>query len=577
MTLRRRTLAGLAAMPLVGRIDAAVPSPPDALAAVPAVEPRTPVLAIQPLPPAIATFTAGVAGQTDLARWLVNDRPKTRLRLRANTVAPGTSGAADMPPVIPLQSQYPELSLDGRWLRYDGGAAASTAVGASAVRLQIEASDNGFNATDAAGIVVSDIATIQVDTPLAQIRHGLDRWSSFDALTRAVMGDAPAGSAPRGRVDLIGSTFELSPGMLSDSAERPAPVAVLQFPCTIRALDANDRPVLRSASGRRDIVQVQALALPPIDGEVVLQDLVIRDNRAWYDSGEAGVRIKDRFGGRSVRIERCEFVRCQNAVAGGDPGQTLRIIDCRIVDCGVGGQAHAVYVQPQRLEFFGNLVLQSPGNRLARAHLLKSRAMVSRILGNRFVLNDCPGSYLIDIPNGGEAEIGGNLLHYGSASDNSSATLVAYSAEGARGDLASAPPRFAAGRRFSLVARNNTLRSDFPGDSRGFVIDRHIGLRSEGGQAATDPDPLLIADNTVDHAGALALVIRRDRGGAASEQDRSADFGDNSIAQRTAGDAAAPPAPRANSAGPYAARRFTGSSALGTGSVAHTFRSRGAG
>jgi len=49
---------------------------------------------------------------------------------------------------------------------------------------------------------------------------------------------------------------------------------------------------------------VQASLLPPIVGEVVLQDLVISDNRAWYDRGEAGVRIKVEFAGRSMRVER---------------------------------------------------------------------------------------------------------------------------------------------------------------------------------------------------------------------------------------------------------------------------------
>lgn len=570
-TLTRRGLLGLLATGSASVVGGAADdvSRPLGAGPLPQVQPRE-AFAARPL----LRFTAGEPGRLDLSRWFrPQDPAATRLRLRANIMPRGSAAT----PLVTLPSQQTEFSLDGNWLSYDASAGAATAVGAAAARLQIESSDSAFDNKGA--FEVSEIATIVVDAPAATIGHGLDRWPSFDAVSRAVMGNAAPGSAPRGRTDLIGTTFEISPGMLSEALGRPAPVVVLQFPCTVRALDPIRRPVLRSVSGERDIVQIQAGWLPPIDGEVVLQDLVIRDNRSWYDTGEAGVRIKDRFAGRSVRIERCEFVRCQNAVAGGTLGQTLRIFDCRIVDCGVGEQAHALYVQPQWLEFFGNLVMQSTGNRQSRAHLLKSRALNARILGNRFELGYCPGSYLIDLPNGGEVEIGGNQMHHGPVSDNSRATLIAYAPEGAHGDLAGRPPRFSPGRRFSLTARNNTLASDFPGRTQAFAIDRHVGQRAEGGQAFTDPDPLLIVDNVFRAVGAKVLVACRDRSvDRTQEQDDSARFPDNSIGGPVAAslgeDGSA--APR-NAAGPYAARRFTGGSALGTGSAPYTFVRHGAG
>lgn len=534
-------------------------------------------------PRGLARFAVGTPGVIDLAPWLLNVRPgTTQLRLRVNPV---NQALRNEQAFVSLQSQCTEFSLTGLKLRFDGTNPPAIAPGAGAVRVQLEATNSSFD--DPSAVVISDIKTIRIDAPKAFIKYGLDRWDSFAALAQAVQGAAPAGSTPAGRIDLIGGTFDITPGVMTEASssasgepDRPAPVAVLQFPCTVRALDARRRPVLLSISGERDIVLVQASLLPPIDGEVVLQDLVIRDNRAWYDSGEAGVRIKDKFAGRSVRVERCELLRCQNAVAGGSLGQTLKIIDCRIVDCGFGTQAHGLYVQPQWLEFHGNLVMQSPGNRLARAHLLKCRALNARIVGNHFVMNDCPGSYLIDLSNGGDVEIGGNLLHFGTASDNSGATLIAYAPEGARGDHPGRTPLFAPGRDFRLAVRNNTLVSDFAGHTGFIVIDRHTAPRAEGGLVSTLPHPLVVADNVWHRRGRGMLVQQQDRTTQTpSMQDVSARFAENTALDHRpiapSGAPQRPPGGNANTAGDYAARRFTGRNLLGTGSEPHIFKLRG--
>lgn len=525
----------------------------------------------------IARFTAGTPGRVDLAEWLAGYQPGvTRLRLRIDI--PDGPGALEGGPVT-LQSQCPEFTLDGAMLRFDGSGFPALAPGGAAVRVQVEAGSQPLEAASA--VEVAEFAVIRVDAPAARIRHGLDAWDSFADLLRTVRGDAPPGSAPTGRTGLVGATFEITPGLLTeppggDGEPRPAPVAVLPFPCTVRALDATKRPVLCSVTGRRDIVQIESAGWPAIDGEVVLQDLVIRDNRAWYNSGEAGVRIKDRSPGRSVRIERCELLRCQNAVAGGSLGQTLRILDCRIVDCGFGTQAHGVYVQPEWLEFFGNVVTQSTGNRVAQAHLLKSRALHARILGNRFVLNDCPGSYLIDLPNGGDAEIAGNLLHYGSASDNTTAVVVAYAPEGAAGDHPGRTPAFAPGRPFRFVMRNNTVVSDFPGRTEVVALHVHVGARAEGGETTTEPQPLVIADNLLYRRGQAVLLQWRDRRqGGGRGDDRSA--GQPANTWRPRPPAVPEPSAPGNRLGAYPARRFVARGPLGTGSETCVFTHQGAG
>lgn len=187
---------------------------------------------------------------------------------------------------------------------------------------------------------------------------------------------------------------------------------------------------------------------------------------------------------------------------------------------------------------------------------------------------DATGSFLVDMPNGGALELGGNWLHFGVASDNRSASLVVYGAEGAQADWGGDGGRpfvFAPGRRFSLVMRNNTLWSDFAGLTTFVAIDSRRGIRAEGGEASTWPDPLVVQDNVFSAAGRSQLVLRRGRLGLVDE-DLSASFKANT---RAASRAVAPP-PRPNIGGPYAARRFSGHTRLGTGSVAHEFRSPGA-
>lgn len=537
-------------------------------------------------PRLLAAFSAGEAGSVDLSRFV----PKfvagtTRLRLRADLAPRGSARLTAGP--VDAQSQYPEIRFATPVLTYGGEPAGSLRAGASALRVQIESTNTSFD--EASEVSVSAISRIQIDAPLARLKHGLDSWESLDELNRSVQGSAAPGSFPSGRTDLIGAVFEITPGMFSEEVRgeggrtaMPSAVATVQFPCTLRAADGGNRPVFRSLSGERDIIRIEASLLPPIDGEVTLQDLVIRDNRGWYDTGEAGVRIKDRFAGRSVRIERCEFVRCQNAIAGGNRGQTLRILDCRIVDCGFGDQAHCLYVQPEWLEFYGNVLTFSTGNRFARAHMLKTRALNSRVLGNHFAMNDCPASFLIDVSNGGECELGGNILHHGARSDNTGATLIAYAPEGASADTGTVPPSFSAGRRFSLVARNNSMLSDFPGRTHFIVANDHFGQRFEGGSASTFPDPFVVADNMVWAVGTHALVTRRDRQQLLRRiVDISAQHPDNTRLGRRPelqpGGPGEPSTPRLrNSGGVYQGRRFSGHTALGTGSRPHDFIWRGA-
>jgi hypothetical protein len=87
--------------------------------------------------------------------------------------------------------------------------------------------------------------------------------------------------------------------------------------------------------------------------------------------------------------------------------------------------AHAVYVgDVEHFIFQGNYVHHSDGG-----HHIKSRARKSEILYNRLSDEDHGNSsYLIDLPNCGNAVIMGNILFQGYATENH--TAIAYGAEG---------------------------------------------------------------------------------------------------------------------------------------------------
>jgi len=216
----------------------------------PGVRPLLP----SPLPQPLLRFTAGQAAAVDLGRFLEGPGfAAPALRLWAN-LSVGPAEARRRQPFLSFESQYREYRVDGTQLHYNGSAWPAVSPGASAARLQIQAAHGSFDEPSA--VAISDVTWIVVDTPLARIRHGLDSWPSFDALTAAVRGTAAPGSAPRGRTDLIGSTFDITPGMFSEGHQSRfgAPVAMIEFPCTVRAADLRQRPVFRSVTGQRDII-----------------------------------------------------------------------------------------------------------------------------------------------------------------------------------------------------------------------------------------------------------------------------------------------------------------------------------
>ena len=161
---------------------------------------------------------------------------------------------------------------------------------------------------------------------------------------------------------------------------------------------------------------------------------VVRRGRVTIENIQfVGARVADRNGagirheGGDLVVRRCSFIDNENGIlTGSKPDATLVVEQSEFGYNGAGdGQSHGIYVN--RIASFrlsgsyfhhGNV-----------GHLVKSRARVNRIEYNR--LSDESGgraSYELEFPNGGVAEVVGNVIQQGSDTRNSA--IVSYGAEG---------------------------------------------------------------------------------------------------------------------------------------------------
>ncbi len=186
------------------------------------------------------------------------------------------------------------------------------------------------------------------------------------------------------------------------------------------------------------------LTIKGIGGKPKIQsDAVIPNGKGiWIIRGDditisniefSGARVRDK-NGAALRLEGKKFSILNSYIHHNEDGilssnnaaATIYIADCEFAYNGHGkGQTHNVYIgRSASLVFIGNF-----SHHAIIGHLLKSRAKKNLILYNRFMDGtDGKSSYLIDLPNGGNARIIGNILQQGPHTDNWA--MVSYGAEG---------------------------------------------------------------------------------------------------------------------------------------------------
>ncbi len=160
------------------------------------------------------------------------------------------------------------------------------------------------------------------------------------------------------------------------------------------------------------------------------------------DHNGAGIRQE----GKHVQIRHCYFHHNEMGILAGDYTPSHYLIEyCEFAFNGYGdGYSHNVYIN-----HIDTLVFQfNYSHDPTVGHALKSRARHNYILYNRITEENGDGSYSIDIPNGGETILIGNIIEQGPNSQNS--TIISYGAEGITNPVA------------DFVVVNNTIVNNKP-------------------------------------------------------------------------------------------------------------------
>ena len=179
----------------------------------------------------------------------------------------------------------------------------------------------------------------------------------------------------------------------------------------------------------------EATGHPPADrgvlvvqGEVTLENLLLRGARRVHGNG-AGIRFLD---GR-LEVRGCSFVDNETGLLGSDqPHAELRLLDCVFGNAPrhASGLHHLLYASTMaRLEVQG---CRFEGG--WRGHLLKSRARHNLIRYN--LLRDGAGggaSYELELAEGGDNTVVGNIIVQGPDTQNRSIVAVGYDARPERG------------------------------------------------------------------------------------------------------------------------------------------------
>lgn len=232
------------------------------------------------------------------------------------------------------------------------------------------------------------------------------------ATMRVGSGEKIATIGEAARLAKDGEVIEIRPG-----AYRGQPAVWTQDKLLIRG--AGERPVM-IADGRS--AEDKAIWVVR-GGRVRIENIEFRGARVTDGNG-AGIR----FEKGSLVVSRCAFLDNQNGILTANFGDAeLRVEDSEF------GQAPAPAPSLPHLLYVGRIArLTVVGSRFSggrEGHLLKSRARDNRILHNQLV--DGPGgraSYEIDLPNGGQALVVGNVIGQSETTEN--LTLVSFGAEG---------------------------------------------------------------------------------------------------------------------------------------------------
>lgn len=222
------------------------------------------------------------------------------------------------------------------------------------------------------------------------------------------------------------------------------------------------RLTLRGAGGRAHLQafgkSAEGKAIWVIKGNNVAVENIEFSGAAVADLNGAGIR----FEGTHLAVRNAHFHDNQMGIlTGSNPLSDILIEGSEFNDNTVdfrrhGKLGHNIYIGAIRRFTLRNCYIHDA----VTGHNVKSRARENYLLYNRITDEHGASSYLIDLPNGGDAFIIGNVLRQSPRSDNW--TAIAYAGEYSRGNSDQ-----------NLYAVNNTFVND---RSRGVFIHNHANV-----------------------------------------------------------------------------------------------------
>jgi hypothetical protein len=203
-----------------------------------------------------------------------------------------------------------------------------------------------------------------------------------------------------------GDQAVLAPGVYEEGAVVTTPDLVLrgELGAHLRGHAVEDKAAL--------VIKAAGVVIEGIE----CSGIAVRDNNG------ACIRIE----GDDLTVRNVHFHDNQQGILSGPGGGVLLVEGSLLERNGFGGKAHGVYIGPtiQTFIFRNNRVLATTG----AGHGVKSRAQSTIIENNVIAGLDGQDSRAIDLPNGGDVVIRGNILEKGSNSTN--AQMIGLALEG---------------------------------------------------------------------------------------------------------------------------------------------------
>lgn len=187
-----------------------------------------------------------------------------------------------------------------------------------------------------------------------------------------------------------------------------------------------NRLTLRGVGGRAHLrangQSAQGKAIWVIAGNRTTVENIEFSGATVADANGAGIRQE----GAGLIVRRCSFHDNENGIlTGANPLSDILIEYSSFADNGIGdGQTHNIYIgaiRTFRMRF-------SRSVRAKVGHEIKSRAALNDIRYNILDDGSAATSYSIDLPNGGESRVVGNLIVQGVNSENTA--VISYGFEG---------------------------------------------------------------------------------------------------------------------------------------------------